>query len=94
MDPANSSEGFEIVRSRLFKNDMDYAARDAVSKVFSKMYKEQTSEFPSECREAQYVRNLESCYPIHPELFRQFEQGGLPWISFKEHGESQDLWLL
>ncbi len=73
--PANSSEGFEIVRRRLFKNDMDYAARDAVSKAFSKMYKDQASEFPSECREAQYVRNLESCYPIHPELFRQFEQG-------------------
>ena len=73
--PANSSEGFEIVRRRLFKNDMDYPARDAVSKAFNKMYKDQASEFPSECREAEYVRNMESCYPIHPELFRQFEQG-------------------
>ena len=72
--PANADEGFEIVRRRLFQSTMDYGARDAVVNAFGKMYKEQSGEFPSECREAEYKRQMEASYPIHPELFQQFEQ--------------------
>lgn len=71
--PANSNEGFEIVRRRLFKDSLDAPGRDAVVNAFSKMYKESSGEFPSDCREAEYARKLKSCYPIHPELFHQFE---------------------
>jgi uncharacterized protein len=72
--PASADEGFEIVRRRLFVSQIDYPARDAVVKAFSDMYRQQASEFPSECREADYKRKLEACYPIHPELFDRLEQ--------------------
>jgi len=70
--PASAEEGFEIVRRRLFQPILDPAksrARDAVVKAFSEMYRENTSEFPSECREGDYERRLQAAYPIHPELF-------------------------
>ena len=70
--PASAEEGFEIVRRRLFQPISDPAksrARDAVVKAFGEMYRENTSEFPSECREKEYERRLQAAYPIHPELF-------------------------
>lgn len=72
--PADTNEGFEIVRRRLFQSSMDHTAMDAVIKAFSKMYKDNPGEFPNECREANYARQLTQSYPIHPELFQQFEQ--------------------
>ncbi|MGH3088577.1 MAG: DUF499 domain-containing protein [Rubrobacteraceae bacterium] len=33
------------------------------------MYRENRSEYPSECVESEYERRLRSAYPIHPELF-------------------------
>ena len=70
--PASSEEGFEIVRRRLFQPITDpllYAARDAVVRGFSDLYRGQPQEFPSSCREAEYERRLQAAYPIHPELF-------------------------
>ncbi len=72
--PASADEGFEIVRRRLFQSQIEYPARDAVVKAFSDMYRQQGAEFPSECREADYKRKLEACYPIHPELFDRLDQ--------------------
>lgn len=72
--PASNNEGFEIVRRRLFQTGMDFSARDAVVKTFSEMYRDQSGEFPSECKELEYRKKLEASYPIHPELFQQFEQ--------------------
>ncbi|MFQ3670637.1 MAG: DUF499 domain-containing protein [Verrucomicrobiia bacterium] len=72
--PASTNEGFEIVRRRLFNTSMDFPARDAVVKAFSDLYREQAGEFPSECRELDYRKKMEASYPIHPELFQQFEQ--------------------
>jgi predicted AAA+ superfamily ATPase len=72
--PANTNEGFEIVRRRLFQSGMDFSARDAVVKAYSDMYRDQTGEFPSDCRELDYRKRMEASYPIHPELFQQFEQ--------------------
>jgi predicted AAA+ superfamily ATPase len=72
--PANEEEGFEIVRRRLFQDlaeDKDYVARDAVIRAFMEMYRSQSSEFPSECREAAYEQLLKNAYPIHPELFKR-----------------------
>lgn len=72
--PANAEEGFEIVRRRLFQDitePKDFTARDAVVRAFAEMYRQQSSDFPSECREADYERLMLNAYPIHPELFKR-----------------------
>ena len=68
---ASTEESFEIVRRRLFKSLTPDAAkqRDAVVQVFGDMYREQSSEFPSQCKEPDYRRRMQAAYPIHPELF-------------------------
>lgn len=72
--PASADEGFEIVRRRLFESHIAYPARDAVIKAFGDMYQKHSKEFPSQCREREYRSKLESCYPIHPELFDRLDQ--------------------
>ena len=67
--PVGASEGFEVVRRRLFLNCKDEAARDEVCFAFSKMYGENAAEFPTESRELEYRERMVSCYPIHPEVF-------------------------
>ena len=67
--PADSDEGFEIVRRRLFDAVSDPSQKDATVNAFGKMYRDQKAEFPSECSEGDYLRRLELAYPIHPELF-------------------------
>jgi hypothetical protein len=67
--PASADESFEIVRRRLFEPVADPAARDAVVKAFSELYRTQQAEFPSECREVEYAQRMSSAYPIHPEVF-------------------------
>lgn len=67
--PVGASEGFEVVRRRLFLNCKDEAARDEVCFAFSEMYGENTAEFPTESRELKYRERMVSCYPIHPEVF-------------------------
>ena len=65
--PASPDEGFEIVRRRLFEPLLEKQA--FVARAFVEMYGTQHSEFPSECREAEYERRIKLAYPIHPELF-------------------------
>lgn len=67
--PASQEESYEIIRRRLFEplSDREFAERDAVLKAFVSQYK--GNDFPSECRELSYQQRMESCYPIHPELF-------------------------
>ncbi|MFT0813232.1 Swt1 family HEPN domain-containing protein [Synechococcus sp. OH20] len=70
--PASAEEGFEIVRRRLFQPILDpdlFVQRDAVVKAFMDLYRSQSQEFPSECKESDYERRLKAAYPIHPELF-------------------------
>lgn len=67
--PVGANEGFEVVRRRLFLNCKDEAARDEVCSAFSKMYAENSAEFPVESRELEYRDRMVSCYPIHPEVF-------------------------
>lgn len=69
--PASPDEGFEIVRRRLFQplSGDQFKARDAVARAFSEMYGQQHTEFPPECREADYERRIKMAYPIHPEMF-------------------------
>jgi len=67
--PVAADEGFEVVRRRLFLDCKDPAARDKVCAKFSQMYRENSSDFPTEAREVEYQKRMESCYPIHPEVF-------------------------
>lgn len=67
--PVAANEGFEVVRRRLFLDCKDEAARDAVCTAFSRMYQENSSDFPMEAREVEYRNRMISCYPIHPEVF-------------------------
>jgi hypothetical protein len=67
--PVSATEGFEVVRRRLFSPIKDEAARDEVCRAFSRLYDENPSDFPQECREGTYLDRLRAAYPIHPELF-------------------------
>lgn len=67
--PVTAEESFEIVRRRLFADEIDRPARDAVVRAFSKMYRDSPDEFPRDAGEAAYLQRLEQAYPIHPELF-------------------------
>jgi predicted AAA+ superfamily ATPase len=69
--PATAEEGFEIVRRRLFDAipGDQFTNRDLTARAFSELYRVQASEFPPECRTADYERRLQAAYPIHPEVF-------------------------
>ncbi|MBQ9662099.1 MAG: DUF499 domain-containing protein [Oscillospiraceae bacterium] len=67
--PVAANEGFEVVRWRLFLPCKDEEKRDAVCERFSQMYRENANDFPMETREVEYRKRMESCYPIHPEVF-------------------------
>lgn len=67
--PVAANEGFEIVRRRLFLNCKDEAARDASCLAFSQLYQENTSDFPTETKEVDYLNRMKACYPLHPEIF-------------------------
>ncbi|MEJ1155144.1 Swt1 family HEPN domain-containing protein [Microbacterium marmarense] len=69
--PASSTESFEIVRRRLFR-EPDAAARrriDATAKTFVEYYRRSVGELPAETREQSYESRIRDAYPIHPELF-------------------------
>ncbi len=67
--PVGATEGFEIVRRRLFTPVKDAAARDEACRAFMALYDENPADFPPETKEAGYLDRLRSAYPIHPELF-------------------------
>lgn len=70
--PASADEGFEIVRRRLFQpfTDPDQSkSRDLVAREFVELYRQNSKEFPPECRESDYEKRIRDAYPIHPEVF-------------------------
>lgn len=67
--PVTANEGFEVVRRRLFLNCKDEAAREEVCSAFSRMYNENSSDFPVDAKELDYRDRMIACYPIHPEVF-------------------------
>lgn len=69
--PASSTESFEIVRRRLFR-EPDAAARrkiDATAKAFVDYYRKSVGELPAETRDPAYESRIRDAFPIHPELF-------------------------
>jgi uncharacterized protein len=71
--PASQQESYEIVRRRLFKDISGdrFQHRDNTLKQFAKLYRENAQDFPLGSGDENYIRELENCYPIHPELFEQ-----------------------
>ena len=72
--PASAQESFEIVRRRLFEqvgSTEAYKQRDLTARAFAELYSAQSVEFPSECRTADYERDIQAAYPIHPEIFKR-----------------------
>ena len=67
--PVAATEGFEVVRRRLFLDCKDTAARDDICEAFSRMYQDNSGDFPIQAREVEYKDRMISCYPIHPEVF-------------------------
>ena len=67
--PIKPVEAFEIVRRRLFNPITNEKSRDEICSAFSKMYTQNTSSFPSVCKEGAYLERLKRSYPIHPEIF-------------------------
>jgi predicted AAA+ superfamily ATPase len=67
--PVAAHEGFEIVRRRLFLACKDTRMRDEVCTAFSRMYQENSGDFPTESKEVAYLERMKGCYPIHPEVF-------------------------
>lgn len=72
--PITATESFEIVRRRLFAEDIDYAARDAVLAAFAEMYRSNPTDFPAGVAEQDYYQRMRAAYPIHPELFDRLYQ--------------------
>ncbi len=67
--PVGQLESFEIVRRRLFNKITSEVDRDTTCSEFHKMYREQSADFPTRCREGEYLVRLKNAYPIHPEFF-------------------------
>ncbi len=66
--PVSSEEGFEIVRRRIFKDQIDPESRDSACRAFADMYIKEDN-YPAETKESEYFNRLRSSYPIHPEVF-------------------------
>ena len=67
---AMASKISESMRDAAYRASAELAReRDAVVQGFGDLYGKHAGEFPSEAREGEYRRRLESAYPIHPELF-------------------------
>ena len=68
-EPLQISEAFEVVRRRLFSDDLDEAERERTCQAFAAMYGRARREFPQQMSEERYTNRLRQCYPIHPEIF-------------------------
>ena len=56
--PVAANEGFEVVRRRLFLDCKDTDAREQVCSAFSRMYSENTTDFPISAKELEYKERL------------------------------------
>jgi len=58
--PVSATEGFEVVRRRLFLPCKNPDGRDAVCAAFSHFYGENTNDFPRESKELEYKERMVS----------------------------------
>ena len=68
--PLEVNEAFEVVRRRLFANNIDVEERNRTCEAFSKLYGGPLKRhFPREATETRYAQRIKDCFPIHPEIF-------------------------
>ena len=67
--PVGAHEAFEVVRRRLFQEASDPKAIEQTCEEFWRLYRDNPSDFPTECREPSYITRMRGSYPIHPEVF-------------------------
>jgi predicted AAA+ superfamily ATPase len=75
--PASSTEAYQIVKQRLFKQPdaAALASINATARSYVEMYRKYTDDFPRESRDSAYEDRIKRTYPIHPELFdRLYEE--------------------
>lgn len=75
--PASSTEAYQIVRQRLFKQPdaAALAAIGATARAYVDMYRKYADDFPRDSRDTAYEDRIKRTYPIHPELFdRLYEE--------------------
>lgn len=75
--PASSTEAYQIVKQRLFKqpDGAALASISATARAYVDMYRKYTDDFPRESRDTAYEDRIKRTYPIHPELFdRLYEE--------------------
>ena len=68
-EPLEISEAFEVVRRRLFGDEIDEAERTRTCEAFSRMYGRSRADWPDEAGEQRYLERMKQCYPLHPEIF-------------------------
>ena len=72
--PLEIHEAFEVVRRRLFENDIEndieaQRKRDETCEAFARMYSRTRRDYPQSVSEQRYIERMKACYPIHPEIF-------------------------
>ena len=72
--PLEVDNAFEVVRRRLFSNEIDETERDLTCAAFRKMYQNSRSEYPEGVNDQRYLQRMKDCYPIHPEVFDRLSQ--------------------
>ncbi len=84
--PASATEGFEIVRRRLFEplaGPEAYKNRDVTARAFGDLYRAQAAEFPPECKGPEYEKRVQEAYPIHPEIFDRLYEDWSTLVKFQ-----------
>ena len=69
--PLETNEAFEVVRRRLFGNQINETERDRTCETFVAMYNRNKGAFPEGVHEQRYLERMKACYPIHPEIFER-----------------------
>lgn len=69
--PLETEEAFEVVRRRLFGNEINEIERDHTCEAFLSMYNRASKDFPQGVRDQRYLERMKACYPIHPEIFER-----------------------
>ncbi len=69
--PLETGEAFEVVRRRLFGNEINETERDRTCDAFVAMYNRNRRVFPEGVHEQRYLERMKECYPIHPEIFER-----------------------
>ena len=72
--PLEVDNAFEVVRRRLFSNEIDEIERDLTCEAFRKMYQNSRNEYPEGVNDQRYLQRMKDCYPIHPEVFDRLSQ--------------------